>query len=108
MALSDCSKQVKWFRNLFNELGYDAFTIPIHIDNAAAEHLANNPVHGNLTKHIDLRAHDIREAVDAGFIRLQHVSSKDNVADSFTKNVGLPILQFSCQNSGLVRCEHTS
>jgi len=47
--------------------------------------LANNPVYHARTKHIEVHYHFIREKVLAKEIDLIHVSTKNQVADIFTK-----------------------
>ena len=58
---------------------------PLYCDNTSAEALAKNPVHHQRTKHIDVRDHFIREQVAKGAISIHHCSTKENVADIFTK-----------------------
>ena len=61
--------------------------IEIHIDNDAAKSMAENPVNHERTKHIDTAFHFIREVVQAKVVSLYHVSTKENIADLFTKSV---------------------
>ena len=39
-----------------------------------------------LSKHLDIKAHFIREHVEDGLVKLIFVRSEDNVADGFTKS----------------------
>jgi hypothetical protein len=39
-------------------------------------------------KHIDVRYHVTREAIENGEIRLEYVKTEDQVADALTKNLG--------------------
>ena len=103
MSLSDCSRQVKWFNNIITELGYKPGTVTINGDNASADFLARNPVHGNLSKHIDLRYHDIRESVEAKVVDLVKIPSRDNLADLLTKNVTFEIQRDLSGRLGLTK-----
>ena len=47
--------------------------------------MAENPVHQERSKHIDVRYHFIRSEVDAGTVKLLYVPSEENIADLFTK-----------------------
>ena len=61
-------------------------------DNQSAICLAKNQsIHGR-TKHIDIKYHFIRDAVEAGKIKLVYCASEDMIADMLTK--GLSIRQF--------------
>ena len=51
-------------------------------------HLANNPVYHARTKHIEVHYHYVQEKVLLGLIDLVYVSTKDQVADIFTKALG--------------------
>ena len=43
-------------------------------------------------KHVALAYHYIRELVQSGFLRVSHVSSKDQLADALTKPVSRALL----------------
>ena len=57
----------------------------IQCDNTSAINLSKNPVHNSKTKHIEIRYHFIREHVANENIKLEHVSTENQVADIFTK-----------------------
>ena len=63
-------------------------TLPIIIncDNVGAIYLSNNN-ESRRTKHIDIKYHFVREYVDAGVVKIIFVTSKNNKADPFTKNL---------------------
>ena len=88
MALSDCSRQVVWFRSLFEELGYQLGPIPICGDNQGAIFTASNPVQNRRTKHIEVRYHFIRDLITQGKIEVFYIEGSENPADMFTKNLG--------------------
>ena len=54
-------------------------------DNQATIAMSKNPVYHGRTKHIDIRAHFIREQVANGTINLKYCSTKEQVADILTK-----------------------
>jgi hypothetical protein len=62
----------------------------IWCDNTSALALASNPVFHGRTKHIEVDYHFVRERVVRGDIRLQFISTDDQVADVFTKAFPLP------------------
>jgi hypothetical protein len=62
--------------------------VSLKIDNQAAISLCKNPVHHERSKHIDVRFHYIRECVEEGMIKVQHVNTNDQLADILTKSLG--------------------
>ena len=59
----------------------------MNVDNQGAINLAKNPVNHQRSKHIDIKYHFLRSQIQTGNLILQYVSTKDNVADIFTKPV---------------------
>ncbi|KAI2499176.1 GAG-pre-integrase domain [Fragilaria crotonensis] len=58
----------------------------IYEDNLGAIYLVKNQHVGARTKHIDVRAHFIRELEDTGYLKVQFVRSEENAADILNKN----------------------
>jgi hypothetical protein len=54
-------------------------------DNKACRDTLSNPAAHGVTKYIDLRYMHAREYIKKGIIKIQAVSTDDNVADFFTK-----------------------
>jgi hypothetical protein len=48
--------------------------------------LANNYATSQRTKHIDIRAHFLREYIESGVLKVVFIRSEDNDADILTKN----------------------
>ena len=59
----------------------------LRIDNNGAMDLAKDPKHHDRTKHIAIRHHFIREAIENKAVVLEHVRTEDNVADVLTKSL---------------------
>jgi hypothetical protein len=78
--------EVVWLQELFSNLGQSVDApVVIYCDNISSILLANNLVYHARTKHIEVHYHFIREKVLAKEIDLIHVSTKNQVADIFTK-----------------------
>lgn len=92
IALSDCSKEVVYLRQLLQGLRDPTATATtmIYVDNKGAIDLVNNPVHHKRTKHIDVRYHFIRSQQEAGTVSVHKVHTDLNKADPFTKALTRP------------------
>jgi hypothetical protein len=96
VALSSCEAeyiagtgaacQAVWLRRLLEELvGLTVAAPMIKVDNQSAIALNRNPVLHDRSKHIKTKYHFIRECVEHGEIRLEFVSTQDQLADILTK-----------------------
>ena len=92
MALTDATKELKWIRTLLGELGYsngkEEPPTDLFSDNQSAIALAKNPVSHALAKHIDIRHHFVREAIQDKVIWVQYIPTTEMTADSLTKALG--------------------
>jgi len=87
VASSEIAKEAIFVKNILDSIGIK-ITLPIQIcvDNVGAIYLANNYSTSQRTKHIDIRAHFLREYIEDGIIKVVFIKSEDNDADIFTKN----------------------
>jgi len=83
-----------WLSNLLRHLGIikKEGTV-IRVDNKSAIELAKNPVNHGRSKHIDVRFHFIREQDREGKVKLEHVESRAQAADMFTKPLPTTLLE---------------
>jgi hypothetical protein len=78
-----------WLRRLLADLTKkEVQKVSLKIDNQAAISLCKNPVHHERSKHIDTRFHYIRDCVEEGMIKVQHMNTNDQLADILTKSLG--------------------
>jgi len=61
--------------------------VNIYIDNNGAKKLAENPVFHNRTKHMDVRHHFVREAIERKDLMVSYTTTEDMVADMLTKGL---------------------
>ena len=87
MAISDCSQQAIWIKNLIKELRIKIRSISIYGDNQGSIFIASNAVQESHTKHIDICYHYIRELVVAKEVELQFVPGEMNPTNMFAKNL---------------------
>ena len=86
IALAHATKEGLWMRTFLSEI-QDAprETMELNSDNQGAIALSKDNKLHQRTKHIDIRYHFIREAVEDGQIRMKYVPTDQNPADIFTK-----------------------
>ena len=88
VALSTAAQEAVWLRQLLKD-----FKVPleqptlIKEDNQGAMAIARNPVSHGRTKHIDIRYHFIREAIQERKIFLEYCPIEDMLADLLTKPI---------------------
>ena len=84
---SDRSSQESNFLHQFlKELGYRILAdVTLFNDNQSAEKLAKNAVFHSRSKHIDIRYHFIRQAIQDHPINLEYLRTEDMSADVLTK-----------------------
>jgi hypothetical protein len=63
------------------------------IENKSVISLSKNPVFHEYSKHIEIRYHFIRQAVEEGCIGIDYVRTSDQLADILTKALGRLIFQ---------------
>ena len=87
-ALTDTTSELLWLRWLLTDLGVSTSSAtPLYCDNQSAIHIAHNDVFHERTKHIEIDCHFIRYHLVHGALKLFSVSSKDQLADIFTKSL---------------------
>ncbi|KAL6329152.1 hypothetical protein AAG906_011606 [Vitis piasezkii] len=99
MALATC--ELIWLRQLFQELRFGKEEqIKLVCDNQAAIHIASNPIFHEMTKHIEVDCHFIREKIASGCVATSFVNSNDQLADIFTKSLRGPRIKYICNKLG--------
>jgi hypothetical protein len=103
MALSVATQEAIWLRQLQAELGNEQQEpTVIHEDNQGAICIAKNPVFHKRTKHIQIRYHFVREAVEDKTIALVYCRTDDMLADIFTKALTREKFQTLREGMGLL------
>ena len=86
-ALADTTSELLWLRWLLKGLGVSTSSAtPLYCDNQSVIHIAHNDVFHERTKHIEINCHFICYHLVHGAFKLILVSSKDQLADIFTKS----------------------
>ena len=86
MAAANATREAIWLRILLTDLGYPQVSASIvYGDNQGCISLTRNPIAHSHAKHIDIRHHFIRERIENKEVDLQYCSTKEMIADIFTK-----------------------
>ena len=90
-ALTEAAKEALWLRQFMSEiLDRQIDTIPtaiLYTDNQAAQVLTSNDQFHTRMKHVDIRYHFVREAVESKTIKIEWIPTEEQQADVLTKSV---------------------
>lgn len=88
MALYEAVKEALWLKSLASSIDMEIDEpITINEDNQGCIAIANNPINNKRTKHIDIKYHFSRERIQSKDIVLKFVSTEQQMANMFTKNL---------------------
>ena len=76
--------------------------ITILCDSISAISISKNPVMHSKTKHIPIKYHFIKEHVLEKIVKLEHIGTKDQVVDIFTKPLSRETFEYLIQKLGLI------
>ena len=98
-AMGCCCTQILWIKHNLIDFEIKLECVSIKCDNTSAINLTKNPIQHSRTKHIDIKHHFIRDLVLTKEVKVEYVSTLNQLADIFTKP--LPLEQFSVLRSKL-------
>jgi histone deacetylase 1/2 len=102
-VVGDATKEIIWVKSLLQELGVSQPQTPIlWCNNIGATYLSANPVFYARTKYIEVDYHFVWERVSHKRLLIKFISSKDQLADIFTKPLPLPQFEFYRRNLTLL------
>ena len=102
VAVTEAAKEMMWLQPFLRELGQDYDGSVLHCDSQSAIHLAKNPVYHSRTKHIQVRYHFIRSALEDGVLALEKIPGSENPFDLLTKAVTNEKLKLCAVSIGLL------
>jgi hypothetical protein len=102
-AIADATAEIMWVQTLLKELNISSpRPARLWCDNIGAKYLSANPAFHGRSKHIEVDYHFVRERVFHKLLNIDFVSSKDQVADGFTKALSVRLLENFKNNLNLV------
>ena len=102
MALSAATQEAVWLSRLLTDIkAPPKAPILIKEDNQGTIAVARNPVSHNRTKHIDIKFHHVREALEDGIIDLTYCPTEQMTEDILTKPLACQQFETFCLKMGL-------
>ena len=90
-ALATTAAELSWIRMIIKDLCvFLSLPLMLWCDNVSALALASNPIFHARTKHIEADYHFIREKVLGKELKLNFISTLNQLADIFTKALSSP------------------
>lgn len=85
-ALASLSCELQWLQLLFRDFLIEfPHATSVYCNSKSVVYLAHNPTFHERSKHIELDCHVIREKIVSKLIHLMSISTKEQLADVFTK-----------------------
>jgi hypothetical protein len=104
IATCFASCEAIWLRKFLTDLfDIEMRTTLILCDNQSYIKMTENPVFHDRWKHIEIRYHYIRDMVQRGALKLQYISTDDQVADVLTKPPSRIEFEYFRDKLGIVR-----
>lgn len=103
-AMASTTCELQWISYLLNDLQVTMkLPITLFCDSKSVIQITENPVFHERTKHLDIDCHVVRDRFKAGFLTPTHVSSKDQLADLFTKSLIPTVFRYLCSKLGICK-----
>lgn len=102
LSLTEAAKECIYLSTFLKELRLPQLTdVILYNDNQSAGKLAKNSIFHSKTKHIDIRAHFIRQALQDKRLKLKYLPTQEMIADILTKALPTPKHDFCSKGLGL-------
>lgn len=93
-SLAAAVNEIQWLSYLLEDLHICSIkNASLYCDNNSTVAIAENFVFHERTKYIEIDCHIVRQKVNEGLIKLLSVSSKNQIADKFTKPLPHPMFE---------------
>lgn len=83
--LTEAVKEALWIKGFGGEMRFEQKCATIFCDSQSAIHLSKNAMFREITKHIDVRLHFVREVISKQLVKVKKINTTINHADMLTK-----------------------
>ncbi|RVW22382.1 Retrovirus-related Pol polyprotein from transposon TNT 1-94 [Vitis vinifera] len=99
VAIEAC-KELLWMKRFIHELGFKQQRYVVYCDNQSVIHLSKNSTFHARSKHIDVRYHWMRDALNDNLFELEKIHTDHNGSDMLTKSLPREKLEVCCSIAG--------
>nr|GEW61763.1 peroxidase 72 [Tanacetum cinerariifolium] len=102
ITLDKCREEAKWLRQFVKDIPRwpkSVMAICIHCDSQSTIVRAQSTMYNGKSRHIRRRHNSIRQLLSTGVISIDYVTSKDNIANPFTKGLSREFNSWLCSHS---------
>jgi hypothetical protein len=94
---------VEWMKQTLQDIKiiFEEPTI-IHFDNTSMISLSKNPIQHSKSKHIPIKYHYLRDQAEIKNIKLEYVSTQEQVANIFTKPLNRDVFEYLGKKMGVI------
>ena len=85
IAATKASKELLWMQKFLQELGLNQKKFALFCDSQSVIHLSKNTTFHSKSKHIEVRYHWLREALEMKLLSLENIHTNDNGSNMMTK-----------------------
>ncbi|KAJ4719028.1 Retrovirus-related Pol polyprotein from transposon TNT 1-94 [Melia azedarach] len=101
IAATEACKELLWMKRFLQELDFKQQQYVVFCDNQSAIHLSKNSSFHAKSKHIDVRYHWLRDALNDNMFELEKIHTNHNASDILTKTLPREKLEVCCSIAGL-------
>ncbi|KAJ4728518.1 Retrovirus-related Pol polyprotein from transposon TNT 1-94 [Melia azedarach] len=101
IAATEACKELLWMKRFLQELNFKQQQYVVFCDNQSAIHLSKNSSFHAKSKHIDVRYHWLRDALNDNMFELEKIHTDHNASDMLTKTLPREKLEVCCSIAGL-------
>ena len=101
IAATEAGKEMLWIKQFLQELDLKQKDYIVHCNSQSTIDLSKNTMYHARTKHIDVRYHWIRKAIEEQLFQIRKIHTDENTADMMTKVITKENLARCIKNIGM-------